>query len=65
MALVAVQLTEEDAKLFLIYQKRYQFMKLLESLGVFDLKNGSAEIHFDNLGQIAKIDLHSHIKVVE
>lgn len=58
--LTTIQLSPEDASLFLTFQKRYLFMKVLESIGVFDLKSASIEVHFDNLGGIGSIDIHKH-----
>lgn len=31
---------------------------ILMEAGVFEVKNGSAELHFDSLGRLASIDLH-------
>lgn len=61
---ITVYLTPEDAQLFLQFQKRYLFMKVLENIGVFDLKSGSIEIHFTNLGEIGSVDLHKHTKII-
>ena len=60
-----IYLSPEEAHLFVQFQKRFCFMQLLESVGAFNLKNASIEIHFDNLGGIAKVDKHEHYKVVE
>ena len=38
-------------------------MKLLESLRVFDIKNGSVTIHFNGTGQIVNIEKKEHYKV--
>lgn len=62
MELTHVELTPEDAVLFLQFQKRYAFMKLLESIGAFDLKSGSIEVHFTNIGEIGSIDVHRHLR---
>ena len=58
-------ITPEEALLWLQFQKRFSFMQLLEKIGAFDIKGGSLEIHFDNLGGIAKVDLHQHYKVLQ
>lgn len=63
MELTTINLTPADALLFIQYQKRYAFMKLLEDVGAFDIRSGSIEVHFDNLGGIAKVDVHKHFKV--
>lgn len=59
----AVYLTEEDAKLFVQFQKRYAFMQLLDSIHAFDLKGGSITIHFDGIGQIASVEKKEHYKL--
>lgn len=61
--LTIVYLSPEEAVLFVQFQKRFTFMKLLESLGAFDLKSGSIEIHFANTGEIGSIDIHRHIRL--
>jgi hypothetical protein len=46
-------------------EKRYAFMRMLESIGAFTLKNGNITIHFDNLGCVAKVEKHEAFKVYE
>lgn len=48
--LTTIQLTEEEAKMFVT-------MQLLRSLGVFDIKAGSVTIHFDKQGGIGGVDV--------
>lgn len=62
ITLTPVQLTPEDATLFIEFQKRYAFIKLLESLEVFTIVNGSCEIHFDSMGQIGSVDVRRHYR---
>lgn len=38
-----------------------EMVKLMLFAGVFDIRNGSAELHFDSLGRLASID--GHIKM--
>ena len=57
-------LTPEDALLFVQYQKRHCLIDILEKLKVFDIRNGSVEIHFGDIGEVRKVDLHQHHKVV-
>lgn len=57
-----IELTPADALLFIEYQKRYAFMKLLESVGAFSVKNGSITIHFDSMGTIASVDKAEHYR---
>lgn len=66
MSLTTIQLTPSDAILFVEFQRLYSkthkhttFIKLLESLGAFEIKNGSLTVHFGSMGQIGKIDIHT------
>ena len=58
-----LQLSHEDALLFVAFQKRYAFMKLLETIGAFEIKSGSITIHFDNIGGIGAVDKLEKYKV--
>lgn len=50
-----VELSKEDALLFIEFQKRYAFVAMMESLGVFDIRNGSVTINFDSRGAISTV----------
>lgn len=54
--LTKVELTENEALMFIQFQKRYSFMQLLENMGAFDIKDGSIHIHFDRIGRILSVD---------
>lgn len=54
--LTTLHLTPEEVKLFVM-------MRLLQSLGVFDIKGGSVEIHFTSTGEIGNVDIHKSYKV--
>ena len=56
-------LTTEDALLFVQYKKRYAFMKIMESVGAFNLKRGAITIEFDYEGQIKDIKKYEHFHV--
>ena len=58
-----VYLSAEEAKLFMEFQRRYRFMQMLESLGVFDLKSAKVTLHFDNLGEVASIDKQQYYRL--
>lgn len=60
---VIISISEEDAKLFVEFQKRYAFMNLLESIGAFKLKSASLLINFDAFGQIASLEKKEHYKL--
>lgn len=53
-----VELSEFDAKLFYQFQKNYTFIKLLDSLGIFDLKTGNVVLHFDASGKIGAVEVN-------
>lgn len=59
----AVYLTEEQAKLFIEFQKRFAFLKLLESIQGFDIKNGSITISFDSVGKISSVEKKEHYRL--
>lgn len=61
--LTVVHLTPEEAALFIQFQKRFAFVKVMESIGAFDLKSGSITINFDHLGQIGSIDKQEHLRL--
>lgn len=56
-----IELSDQDAQLFVLFQRNYQKFALLVEHQVFDVKNGSAELHFDRKGDIASIDLHAKV----
>lgn len=55
---VTIFITEQEAIQFRTFQQNYSKFMLLVNSGVFDIKNGSAVLHFDNSGTIQKIDRH-------
>jgi len=59
-----LELTPDEAKLFLEFQKRYQFMNRLADNKAFEMKRGSIEVHFDNLGEVGSVDIHYHHKLL-
>lgn len=61
--LTMIQLTPEDAALFIQFQKRYAFMNLMESLGAFKIKSGYVTVHFDNMGEVGSIDVQQHYRL--
>lgn len=56
-----IELTEHDAQAFLLFRKYQDKFALLVETQVFDVRNGSAEIHFNRNGDIASIDLHAKV----
>lgn len=53
---VTLILTTPEAIMFRDFQQFHSTFELLCSKGIFDIKNGSATIHFDHNGQIQKIE---------
>lgn len=58
----SVQMTTADAQLFVEMQKHYAFVKLMESIGAFEIKSGSVTVHFDALGAIGSVDIQRHFR---
>ncbi len=54
--LTTIQLTQIDAQAFVRFQKHRALIELLESMGAFDLKNGSITLNFNYLGQIKSVN---------
>lgn len=55
---VTVDLTETEAASFLKWRENQANFEILAASGVFDIRNGSAEVHFNAEGQIASIEAH-------
>lgn len=60
--LTPVYLSAADIVAFKKFQKHYALIGLLDSLGVFDITSGSAEIHFDSMGNIGSVDVRRHYR---
>lgn len=54
--LIIVKMNDADAKLFIEFQRLHKNIELLTNSKMFDIRNGSAVIHFDNDGNIGKIE---------
>lgn len=54
-------MTEAEAESFLHFRQFEKEFDLLVKSGIFGVRNGSAEIHFDPHGSIASIDLHFRV----
>ncbi len=53
---IIITLTTPEAIQFRNFQQFHDTFALLCKSGVFDMKNGSATIHFDQFGTIQKIE---------
>ena len=59
---IAIYLTEQEALLFVEFQKQYALIRALESIGAFKVKSGSVTIHFDSNGLIGSLDKYEHYR---
>lgn len=55
---VTIELTVKDCALFKLFQEHYEFFRILIDAGLFTIKQGSIDIHFDTHGNIGAIDIH-------
>ena len=55
MEKVTIELTKQEAELFKLFREFQSEFELLVRNDVFSMKNGSIEIHKDDLGKIRKI----------
>lgn len=55
---ITIFISPQEAMQFRNFQKHHDLFLLLVNKGVFDIRNGSAVLHFDNNGIIQKIDRH-------
>jgi hypothetical protein len=62
MTKTTVELTAEDAELFIKFRKHQTLFECLEQADALTTKGGSVEIHFDNLGVVRLIDVHRHYR---
>lgn len=53
-----IELSDADAQSFVLWRKHQGSFEVLLNAGAFDIKNGSAEVHFDHLGRIAAVKRH-------
>jgi hypothetical protein len=56
-------LTDEEARLYVEFVKHRKNINILLNSGVFNVKNGSFEVHLDVNGEIRVIDTHNHLRL--
>ena len=56
-----VEMTVEEARLFVEFRRFQQQFTSLEKCGFFAIKGGSAMTHFDSDGKIRKVERHDVI----
>lgn len=49
---IAIYLPDEEAKKFLLFQQYHDVFLILLQSGVFDIRNGSVALHFDQFGSL-------------
>jgi len=54
--MISLEITKEDAELFVVFQENYDTFVLLKDSGLFGIRNGLATINFDSSGAITDID---------
>jgi hypothetical protein len=64
---VQVEMTEDEAKAFILFQKHYFNIKKLIDSEVFSLANGRAILDFNSVGDIANIQkvLNYHFVIIK
>lgn len=55
---IAVYLTADQSRLFVIFQKHHELIERLERAGFFQLTDGKAEILVDKFGAIGDVFIH-------
>ena len=56
--IVQVDMSEIQAERFVQFQKYYQLFETFLDAGLFELKNGSATLHYDHMGNLQEIDFN-------
>jgi len=49
------EFNEEQKELFELFEKHHKMFKVLHDAKVFNVKNGTVEIHIDKSGQVSKV----------
>lgn len=58
---MTVELTEADARAFVEWRKYQDQFTVILASGIMDIREGSAEIHFDPQGDIGAIKVHGTV----
>lgn len=56
--MITLQLTEQEAQAFRNYREHQDAIDVMLAAGVFDMRRGSVEVHFDLEGKIGAIIGH-------
>lgn len=55
---ITIFISDQEAIQFRLFQQHYSQFMLMVNKGVFQVRDGSVEVHFDHTGTIQKIDRH-------
>lgn len=56
-----ITITTDQAKVFADFQKHLAFFLILKEAGVFNLRNGSAKLNFDNEGTLSGVEVEASL----
>lgn len=56
-----LDLTDQEALEFIEWRKHQDNFALILASGIMDIKEGSAEIHFDGMGRVGAIKAHVNV----
>ena len=59
--MTTLTLTPEEATQFLEWRRHQENFELIVASGIMDIREGSAEIHFDGKGRIGAIKAHVNV----
>jgi len=59
--MITIELKDSEAVLFRKFQQVYSTFKVMDESGIFEIRNGSAEVHFDNDGTVREIARHDKL----
>ena len=59
---VKVELSPEEAQLFIMFQKFHTDFTRMVGAGVFDVKGSQAILHFDEKGDLRRIEIYKGFK---
>lgn len=59
--MISVQMTNAEAVLFKKFQQVFTTFETMDKAGVFEIRNGSAEMHFDFDGTVREISRHDKL----
>ena len=57
--MTTLQLTDEEARLFVLFRQHQEMMQALLSANVFQTKNGQANLHFNHQATLMQVEVHT------